>query len=183
MGKPAKAVRLPDLGKVQGEIAKLIKLGSRDPFKDVLSLFLTTPPTKSAIKRQAQANPQLWANSISTLSACAGFSSLNTNLDLSLSASIGELSDSDLNKRIVELQQGLNVSLNPAPASTVLETATPPPPQPLENKDEYSQPRPPTHTPPPPLSLSSPTDQTEAPPTQTREVGGRPPLQQRQEEA
>ena len=180
MGKPAKAVRLPDSEKLAREIRNL----SRNPFQELLSsLWLTNSPTSGAIRKLSQKSPHLYIQSLTQLANLSGYSQLNSNLDLSLSASIGELSDSDLNKRILELQQSLNASLNPAPASTVLETATPPPPQPLENKDEYSQPRHPTHAPPTPLSLSSPTDQTEAPPTQTREAGGSPPLQQRQEEA
>jgi hypothetical protein len=183
MGKPSKAVRLPDSEK----LAKEIRLLSRSPFQEMTSLWLQNQPTPGAIRKLSQRSPHLFTQSLTQLANLSGFSTLSSSTSLELSLAIGELSDADLNKRIVELQRHLESSLNPSQASQVVEgegsLTVPGTDTPTGHEASNEAPPPPDPCTTLPTSLYNPTDQTEAPPKQTREVGGSPPLQQRQEEA
>jgi len=100
MARPKRELRVLDQEKIRTEIYRL----SRDPFRDVLSFFIASAPSPQAIRKQAQRFPDRWAQSITQLANLSGYSQLNTNLDISLSASISHMSDAEIDKRIDEIQ-------------------------------------------------------------------------------
>ena len=98
---PKKAPRLdPELVRQQ------IELQQRDPFKDLLTTYLSAQPSREAIKRFATKKPDRWAASVLTLARLAGYSRKDV-VESNMLVHINRLSDLEIECEFEKLKETL----------------------------------------------------------------------------
>jgi hypothetical protein len=68
---------------------------SREPFMDILSMFMEGKPDPLSIKRFASENPDKWANAVGTIARLAGYHD-KLEIEQNINIQISQLGDADL---------------------------------------------------------------------------------------
>ena len=91
----------------EAEILAAIENGSRGPLRHVLAKLLLNGPTDEAIRAEAEKYPNRWYQNVQMASKGAGYRD-GVDLDVSLTAKIAVLSDSELEAELSRLQGELD---------------------------------------------------------------------------
>lgn len=79
----------------------------REPFLELLAVWLEQMPEPEVIAKWARAYPDRWVNSMRAITDMAGFAS-KTESTLNLNVNVSEMSDSQIEDRLRELQERVN---------------------------------------------------------------------------
>ena len=89
-------------------IAAAITNLSRAPFREVLSHFIEAEPDVASVKEFAMKYPDRWAQALAMLGRLGGYHD-KLQVDTSIAVTISQLSDSQLQERLVDLTAQLEV--------------------------------------------------------------------------
>lgn len=92
------------------QLAAHLRSLSREPFQDVLAMYLDSPPTEEAIQDVANRAPDKWMQAVMMISKLAGYTE---QIDLQHThrhfVALLELSDAELMERLVKALDNLGV--------------------------------------------------------------------------
>lgn len=92
---------------------------SREPFQDLMSVFLQSCPTELELYEFAMAHPDKWVSSIAAISKIAGYTE-KTEIDVAHTINVGSISDADLLQRLQDLRNRLaSEAMSPGQILTV----------------------------------------------------------------
>lgn len=86
------------------ELIEEFKLYNRTPFMEILADLIQAAPTIEAIQKFAEEHPDRWAGAVKTLANLSGFHDKREIVG-NINVTIGDLSDSQLQDRLAELNE------------------------------------------------------------------------------
>ncbi len=95
------------------EISAALKAGSREPFRELLEIFLKAAPTTEEVAEFSRRYPDRYAQGITMLAKLSGFHEKMQVDHSHIIMELGQLSDAELSDRLQTALAKLGIPVNP----------------------------------------------------------------------